>query len=60
MTDAQTAAARRIAVQFDCENDYRLHERPFDRPEGSVLVTMGDCKGRRRSFCVSPSGEVTA
>lgn len=58
MTDAQASKARQIAVQFGCLNDYAVREHPFAPAPGWALVTMGAHKGRRRSFSVSPSGEV--
>lgn len=60
MTDAQTSAIRQITVQFGCADDYAVREHPFVSAPGWALVTMGHSKGRRRSFSVSPTGEVKA
>lgn len=58
MTDAQTAKAAEVTKRFGCGDDYDIIQRPFGRPPGYILVSMGTKKGRRRCFCVSPSGEV--
>lgn len=58
MTDAQASKALQIASQFGCADDYAVHEHPFAPAPGWALVTMGSSKGRRRSFSVSPTGEV--
>jgi hypothetical protein len=60
MTDAQASRIRALTVQFGCPDDYAVREHSFDTPPGWALVTMGERKGRRRSFSVSPSGEVKA
>jgi hypothetical protein len=60
VTDAQSAKVAEIAQRFGCGDDYAVRERPFGRPPGWALVTIGRRKGRLRSFCVSPSGEVSA
>lgn len=57
LTPPQRERINVVKRRFGCENDYRIETSPFDLPEGWVLVTIGENKGRPFQFGVSPEGE---
>lgn len=60
LTKSQQQALLDRLERFGCETDFRIEFTPFDLPEGWVLVTMGERKGRVINYGISPEGRIAS
>lgn len=61
MTTPQKERVEMVARRFGCwPDDLKIEARPFDLPEGYVLCTIGERKGRPFVFGVAPDGSASS